>query len=828
MRIPFALLSTELSAHNIWSVYGSFAAPTGSEYGVHTPVAAGSNIPDSIRHFVCGIVLGAAAVVLSPESATAAGTYLLNEKFNDMATNAAPTGGWTSVATSGSVQIREYPFAADKSCRIEKTNTTTGESSLARTFAPQSGRVTIEAKVMTRATTGFKACPYVYDGNNTAVVSIGLSNGNIVAYDKASSSFQNIQPFVPNDWFMIRVVINTSTNTYDLFIDGVRKLNNAPVRNIPAGGTLGQFKFYMDQTNSGILYVDNVKMWELGGFIGSPPAPIFDVRDYGATGNGSTNDTVAIQHAIDACAGTGGSVLLTNGNFVAGMLSLKSNMTFFLDYSAQLSSTGDGNDYPKQSPPTTNNQLLNCRRAMLYAVNCTNLTIDGGGTIYGRGENGQTNGGSWFGAAIKEAERPITVWTVLCDHVTIQNIYVRLSAMWTIVPMETDDLLIKDVLLNVDVSYTHDGIDIVDCHHAVVQDCTVYTGDDSFCPKTGIRRGVDDLLIKDCFAGHAGSNGYKFGTASYGGFSNALIQDCYVKNATYAAMVVMSRNGAEVSNINFSRLEFSNCGTAFFVFLGQQPGHPDGDVDKFGFIDNVHFTDILCSVDNTTSNKWGSNITGQIYDNVTYPITNLFFTNCNITYKGGDNFIPGNPPEWDSNQYPEVSMWGDLPAYGFFMRHVNGVIFSNCTSRLNGSDSRPEKATNDVANYVLRSDTDGDGLPNDWEQQYFNSTTAASPTDDTDGDGVSNYGEFVTGTDPSNPNNHFGPRNISFDGSTVTLNFVTVPLKRYFIEYKDDPLSGSWSQLGNIRAANSNILTIADTPGAAVLRRLYRLRAVID
>jgi polygalacturonase len=81
--------------------------------------------------------------------------------------------------------------------------------------------------------------------------------------------------------------------------------------------------------------------------------------------------------------------------------------------------------------------------------------------------------------------------------------------MWTIVPMETDNLLIKDVLLNVDCSYTHDGIDIVDCRHTVVQDCTVYTGDDSFCPKTGIRHGVDDLLIKDCFAGHAGSNGYK-------------------------------------------------------------------------------------------------------------------------------------------------------------------------------------------------------------------------------------------------------------------------------------------------------------------------------
>ncbi|HEY4281502.1 MAG TPA: glycosyl hydrolase family 28 protein [Chthoniobacterales bacterium] len=771
--------------------------------------------------FICA---GAIASLLVVPDANAVGTYLLNEKFNDMATNAAPTGGWTSTATSDSVQVKEYPFAADKSVRIGKT-AGSGESSLSRTFASQGGRVAFEAKVMTRATTSFKACPYIYDGNGIAVVSVALENGNIESYIGSTKTV--IQPFVANDWYMIRVVINTATNTYDLFIDGVRKLNNAAVRNTPAGGTLGQLKFYMDGVNTGILYVDNVKIWELSSFIGSAPTPIFDVRDYGATGNGSTNDTAAIQNAINACTGTGGSVLLANGNFVAGTLHLQSNMTFFIDYSAQLSSTGNGDDYPKQSPPTTNNQLLNCRRAQLYAVNVTNLTIDGGGTIYGQGDTGQTNGGSWFGAAIKEAERPITIWTVVSNQVTIQNIYVRLSAMWTIVPMETDNLLVKDVLLNVDCSFTHDGIDLVDCRHALVQDCTVYTGDDSFCPKTGIRHGVDDLVIKDCFAGHAGSNGYKFGTASYGGFTNALIQDCYVKNATYAAMVLMSRNGANVSNINFSRLEFSNCGAAFFVFLGQQPGHPDGDVDKLGYIDNVHFTDILCSTDNSTSNKWGSNVTGQIYNNVTYPITNLFFTNCNITFKGGDNSVPGNPPEWDSNQYPEVSMWGDLPAYGYYMRHVNGVTFTNCVSRLNGSDSRPEKSTNDVSDLSTHVDTDNDGMPNDWEQQYFGSTTGGSPTEDNDGDGMTNYAEYVAGTNPKDPADRLAPVTVSSDGTTVTIAFRSVSLKRYIAEYSDGLTNSVWTQMGNILAADSNILTVTDTPGSNT-PRFYRLRPLID
>jgi hypothetical protein len=315
------------------------------------------------------ILLCALVILVPARNASAIGTYLLNEKFNDMTTNSPPTGGWTSFATNGgSVQVRELPFAQDKSVRIEKTGSTSNASGMSRTFPNYSGKVVFEAKVLMRESAPFHVCPYVYDSTGTLpVVSIGFSNGNIVAYDTASSSFQTVQSFVVNDWYMVRIVINTGTNTYDLFIDGVRKLNNATVRN--NASSLGKLSFYMDGSNIGTFYVDNVKIWELGDFIGAPPGPIFDVLNYGAVGDGTTDDTVAVQNAINACTGTGGSVYLGgNKTYLTGTLYLQSNMTFFIDTTANLKASLNGADFPKQNPPTTNNQLLNCRRAHLYAV----------------------------------------------------------------------------------------------------------------------------------------------------------------------------------------------------------------------------------------------------------------------------------------------------------------------------------------------------------------------------------------------------------------------------------------------------------------------------
>ncbi|HTR54318.1 MAG TPA: glycosyl hydrolase family 28 protein, partial [Kofleriaceae bacterium] len=456
------------------------------------------------------------------------GIYVLDETFNEMTASAAPTSPWTvSSSPAGSVLVQPVPFAADLSVRLAKPDAT-GTASLSTTFAAQSGRVAIEAKVMAAETAGFKAIPYIYDAAGDAVASIALQDGNIVAHVGATTT--TIQPFAANTWYRVRVVVDTAAGTFDLYVDGVRKQQAAVLRT--AASSVDRVAFYMDNANTGTLFVDNVIVYNEAQYIGAPPAPVFDAHRYGAAGDGTTNDTAALQAAIDAAAGTGGSVVLSGGTFLSGTLTLRSNMTFFVDSSAVLLGSTNTADYPTQTPATGNTQLSNCQRALLYAPNAQNLVIDGGGTIDGQGD-------SFTGV---EATRPLLIWLALAQNVTVQNLYLRKGAVWSLVSMESDHVTINNI--NLQSNYiTHDGIDIVDGSDITVKHCAIDAGDDAMCLKSGVRRGITNMVVEDSvFTGNnGGSNGIKFGTATYGAFSNITIQDTWVKDVQYAAMAVESR-----------------------------------------------------------------------------------------------------------------------------------------------------------------------------------------------------------------------------------------------------------------------------------------------
>ena len=406
-----------------------------------------------------------------------------------------------------------------------------------------------------------------------------------------------------------------------------------------------------------------------------------DAKNYGATGNGTTRDTASIQAAINACP-PGGYVWLHNGTFLSGTIFLKSDMTLYIDPTATLLGSGSTNDYPILNPPANNSQQHNCDMALVYAQSCANVTVDGGGTINGNGRNYFTSG--------VEATRPISIWTALCNQVNLRNLNVVDAAMWTVVNMQSDYLTISNLNINDDgLNGNRDGCDVVDCWHVLVANCTIDSGDDSICLKSGNPRGVNDLLVTNCVITRSQSNGLKFGTASTGPFTNIAFQNCTVLNTAHSAMAVESVDGAAISDVTFQGINFSGCQNAIFIILGTR----DAGVTP-GSVNGITFRNITGS---SMTDTRGCPISGCITNGATYPLQNLLFDNVNVSFAGGLGSIPSAPPEY-AGQYPENTMWGNLPAYGYYIRHATNVTFTNCFTSAASPDARPWLATNDVSN----------------------------------------------------------------------------------------------------------------------------------
>lgn len=398
---------------------------------------------------------------------------------------------------------------------------------------------------------------------------------------------------------------------------------------------------------------------------------------------------------MDACAGSGGTVALRHGTFLSGTVRLGSEMTFLVDADATLRGTQDDADYPEVHPPSHNTQWVNCRRALLYAEGVHQLTLKGRGTIDG---NGDVPRWEYPRALHHEYERPMPVFVAESRDVTVEDLTLKDGAMWTLVLFETDDVTVREVKIHSLLPGNRDGIDLVDVHHALVEGCTIASEDDSICLKSGAERGVEDVRVRHCHVERSGiANGLKLGTASYGGFRDVTFEDIDIGEVDKAAMAVESVDGAAVSNIRFEHIRVGSAGSPFFVVLGDRGTRPEGAARRVGSVDGVFFDDVVVA---NTKHDWGSPVSGVVLGGKTYPLTHLSFRNVRTTVRGGLSQVPADPPEY-AGQYPDPNLWGDLPAFGLFLRHVDGVVLSGSPFEARAPDARRAIEQRDVAHLVV-------------------------------------------------------------------------------------------------------------------------------
>lgn len=414
---------------------------------------------------------------------------------------------------------------------------------------------------------------------------------------------------------------------------------------------------------------------------------IYNVFDFGAKGDGVTNDQKAIQKAIDTCAKNGGTILLQNGIFLTGQLSLVSNITLNIDATATILGikSDEESDYPHHLIETKypNRMLEDCQRRLIYGNKVENVTITGGGTINGQGDYSPWMHVKELGT---EKDRPSILAFVASKNITVSNIELIKPACWTQVYIESDNITIKNIKVNTgNLTPNRDGIDIVDCHNVLIEDSFIQSEDDGICFKSGSEYGCKNIIIKQCVIDKLNVNAgncFKLGTDGLGSFQNFEISNLTLKNAYQnSAIAIESMDGAVIDNITIRDSKITNCGQAIFILLADRKRTVPNRNPRIGSISNIRFKNIT-----------GNNFTQQYPSIITgipgHHIQNITFENINFNLKGGVQTKNQTVMEYDGT-YPEGSKFGNTNAFGFFIRHTDDISFTNCKIETELKDVRP-------------------------------------------------------------------------------------------------------------------------------------------
>lgn len=446
--------------------------------------------------------------------------------------------------------------------------------------------------------------------------------------------------------------------------------------------------------------------------------------------DGKTLCTSQLQQAIDRIAKRGwGTLVLTPGTYLSGSIFLKSGVTLKLEKGAVLLGSPNPYQYMKADVNANGQDARhdNASMALVVAQNAKDVCIINEGVIDGNGLAVALNADSLHhtGELVdahynvrrqrpSEVVRPKLFFFTHCDHVRIEGGEYRSSANWGL----SFDLCSNMILTGLEVHnrayWNNDGIDITDCQHVKISNCKINSADDGICLKSYHvdSEGNRDIKIDNCDI-ISSASAVKFGTASWGGFRDIEISHIRVKDTYRSAIAIESVDGAIINNVYVHDIHAVNTGNPIFIRLGQRAG------DRKGSVNHVTIKNLYCQVPfgkpdeaydlrgpglDVIHNPIPSSITG-IPDNRIGKVT---LENIEIEYPGratkGQAYIPlwrvQDVPE-QVKKYPEFSMFGELPAYGFYLRHIENVIFKNVKMKLKESDYRPAIVMDDVENAVM-------------------------------------------------------------------------------------------------------------------------------
>lgn len=319
----------------------------------------------------------------------------------------------------------------------------------------------------------------------------------------------------------------------------------------------------------------------------------WNVRDFGAKGDGLTKDTVAIQKALDACgAAGGGTVWLPDGFYLTGSLTLKPNTTLRLASHTSLIGSGDIDDYPLVTV-RWEGEFREGHRALISATNAANVTI-AGGSIFGPPASL---------SRLRNPRGPVLIELAGCTHARLENFTTQFQHLWSIHLLYCDHFTASNLTVRT-VNANGDGLDVDSCDGGIIENCDINTGDDAISLKSGrglaaerAGRPTQNIVIRDCCLQSSIYAALGIGTEMSGGIRNVTVQNCVI-SGRQNAIFIKSRagRGGFMENISGENLTVLKSPTFLGIDLlkrGIQATDPvTGDVAQWPRVHNLSFKNI--------------------------------------------------------------------------------------------------------------------------------------------------------------------------------------------------------------------------------------------
>ena len=440
----------------------------------------------------------------------------------------------------------------------------------------------------------------------------------------------------------------------------------------------------------------------------------YNIVDYGAKADTTQLSTTALQKAIDDCSAAGGGrVIVPAGNYKTGSIRLKSGVHLYIEHGATLYGSTDLKDYTPMKSDYVSLRTQTTTIQLIYADGVKNVVIDGYGTIDGRGRAFKKL--TWNDEGIT---RPHLIRFIQSEDIIIRNITLKNSGCWMQHYLACDRLRIEGIKVMNRNNYNNDALDIDGCHDVVVQGMIADSDDDGITLKSTSPRLCENVRITDCVVS-SHCNAVKLGTETNGGFRNINIAGIVVKPSSSqqekffgqwigtSAISLEIVDGGIMENVSVSDFTVEGTESPIFIRLGNRgrgyklrsgqkalSGKGNDDtiaelipIDHVGSIDGIRINNFQVHNAGAT----GCSITGL----PGHPVRNVWLSDISIHHKGGvkaeDLRLINDTIVYEKEkEYPEATMWGNLPAKGFFVRHARNIHFSNIDIRTEYPDVRPE------------------------------------------------------------------------------------------------------------------------------------------